>query len=64
MDDVAVVGIPLLAILAGILFRRAHVKELRTELRGDIRGLRGEVKDARAEVKDVSRSERPASRGH
>ena len=53
MHDVVVVGIPLIAILAGILFSRSDVKELRAELRGDIRDLRAEVKDVRAEVKDV-----------
>ena len=32
MHDVVVVGIPLVAILAGILFNRADTKELRAEM--------------------------------
>jgi DNA anti-recombination protein RmuC len=32
MHDVVVVGIPLIAILAGILFSRSDVKELRLEM--------------------------------
>ena len=32
MHDVVIVGIPLVAILAGILFNRSDVKDLRTEM--------------------------------
>ena len=32
MHDVVIVGIPLAAILAGILFNRSDVKELRAEM--------------------------------
>ena len=32
MHDVITVGIPLLAILAGVLFNRSDVKDLRTEM--------------------------------
>jgi len=32
MHDVVVVGIPLLAILAGIFFNRSDIKELRAEM--------------------------------
>lgn len=32
MHDVVIVGVPLLAILAGILFSRSDVKDLRSEL--------------------------------
>ncbi len=32
MHDIVIVGIPLVAILAGILFNRHDVKELRTEM--------------------------------
>jgi len=32
MHDIVVVGIPLIAILAGILFNRHDVKELRAEM--------------------------------
>jgi hypothetical protein len=39
MHDVIVVGIPLIAILAGILFNRSDVKELR----GEMKDLRGEI---------------------
>lgn len=33
MHDVVIVGIPLLAILAGILFNRGDVKDLRSEMK-------------------------------
>jgi hypothetical protein len=33
MHDVVIVGVPLVAILAGILFNRNDVKDLRTELK-------------------------------
>lgn len=33
MHDVAIVGIPLIAILAGILFGRSDTKDLRAELK-------------------------------
>jgi uncharacterized protein YdcH (DUF465 family) len=39
MHDVVIVGIPLLAILAGILFNRSDTKELRAEMNA----FRGEV---------------------
>ena len=39
MHDIVIVGIPLLAIMAGILFNRSDVKD-----------LRGEMKDFRSEV--------------
>jgi hypothetical protein len=39
MHDVIVVGIPMIAILAGILFNRS-----------DVIGLRSEMKDTRAEI--------------
>lgn len=32
MHDIVVVGIPLIAILAGILFNRSDIKDLRTEM--------------------------------
>jgi DNA anti-recombination protein RmuC len=32
MHDVVIVGIPLIAILAGILFNRSDLKELRAEI--------------------------------
>ena len=32
MHDIVTVGVPLIAILAGVLFTRSDVKELRTEM--------------------------------
>ena len=32
MHDVVVVGVPLIAILAGILFNRSDIKDLRSEM--------------------------------
>jgi hypothetical protein len=46
MHDVLVVGVPLIAILAGILFNRADVSGLRSEMGG----LRAEMRDFRSEV--------------
>jgi len=46
LHDVIVVGIPMIAILAGILFNRSDVKELRAEMkdmRGEITGLASKV---------------------
>ena len=37
MHDVVIVGIPLVAILAGILFSRSDIKDLRSEIRGGSR---------------------------
>jgi hypothetical protein len=50
MHDVVVVGIPLVAILAGILFNRSDVAGLRSEFRSDVAGLRSELKDIRYET--------------
>ena len=41
MRDIVVVGVPLIAIFAGILFNRNDAKD-----------LRGEMKDLRAEMRD------------
>jgi predicted nuclease with TOPRIM domain len=46
MHDVFTVGIPLLAILAGIFFSRSDIKELRTEVKKEITDLRSDI-DAR-----------------
>lgn len=44
MHDVVIVGIPLLAILAGILFSRSDIKDLRSEIRSEIKDLRSEMR--------------------
>jgi hypothetical protein len=49
MHDIVIVGIPLLAILAGILFNRSDSKDIRSE----IRDVRSEIKDVRSEGKDL-----------
>ena len=51
MHDVLIVGIPLLAILAGILFSRSDIKELSSEIRGEIKDVRSDMKDFRSEIK-------------
>jgi hypothetical protein len=48
MHDVVVVGLPLLAILAGILFSRSDVKDLRAE----IGSLRSEMNNRFNKVED------------
>jgi hypothetical protein len=54
MHDVVVVGIPLIAILAGIFFSRNDIKELRSEMRSEMKELRSEI---RGQIQDL-RSER------
>ena len=49
MHDVISVGLPLLAIFAGILLNRSDAKELR----GEIKDVRGEIKDVRGEIKEL-----------
>jgi len=48
MHDVVIVGIPLVAILAGILFNRSDVKDLR----GEMRDFRTEVNSRFNKVED------------
>ena len=61
MHDLIIVGVPLLAIFAGILFNRSDVKELRAEMRQgfndqrtgvrqDITAVRQEVQELRSEM--------------
>ncbi len=49
MHDVIIVGVPLIAILAGILFNRSDARDLRSE----IKDVRSEIKDVRTDVKDL-----------
>jgi chaperonin cofactor prefoldin len=60
MHDVIVVGVPLLAILGGILFNnhalellRRELKETKEELRAEIKDVRSEIRDVRGEIKDI-----------
>jgi hypothetical protein len=46
MHDIIIVGVPLLAILAGILFSRGDTRDVRLE----ISGLRSEMNARHAEV--------------
>jgi hypothetical protein len=43
MHDVLIVTVPLVAILAGILFNRSDMQNLRHELKADIKDLRSEM---------------------
>ncbi len=43
MHDVIIVGIPLIAILAGILFSRSDIKELRAEMIARFNKMDGDV---------------------
>ena len=47
MHDILTIGIPVFAILAGILFNRSDLKDLRSELKGEIRE---EIKALRDEM--------------
>jgi hypothetical protein len=51
MHDVITVGIPLLAILAGILFNRSDIKGLRSEIKELRSELKGEIHDLRLETR-------------
>jgi predicted nucleic acid-binding Zn-ribbon protein len=62
MHDVLIVGIPLIAILAGILFNNTNATGLRSEMkdvRSEMKDVRSEMKDVRSEMKDF-RSEMKA----
>ena len=50
MHDVIIVGVPLLAILAGVLFNRNDTKDMRLEMRAELKDIRAESKDLRAEM--------------
>ncbi len=54
MHDIFTIGIPVLAILAGILLNRSDVKELRNEMRSELASLRSsfqsEIKELRSEM--------------
>ena len=52
MHDVVIVGIPLVVILAGILFNRNDFNKLRDDLRSDIKEVRSEMKDVRSEMNE------------
>ncbi len=52
MHDVIIVGVPLIAILAGILFSRSDIKELRSDVSKDIRDLRSEMNARFNKVED------------
>ena len=52
MHDVLSVGIPLVAILAGILFNRSDVGSLRTEVRNDLKELRTDMQSRFNKVED------------
>ena len=43
MHDALTIGIPLIAIFAGILLNRQDVQSLRSDLRGEISSLRSEI---------------------
>jgi hypothetical protein len=61
--DVITVGIPLLAILAGILFSRSDIKELRTEMQGQMKDLRTELRSDFRELRTEVRQEIAELRG-
>ena len=46
MHDLVIVGVPLLAILAGIFFNRSDGKDLRSEMKD----VRSEIKDLRSDM--------------
>ena len=50
MHDVVIVGIPLLAILAGIRLNRSDAAAIRAELRDGIKGVREDALTRHAEL--------------
>ena len=55
MHDTFTIGIPVLAILAGILLNRSDVKELRNEMRSELGGVRNEMGSLRSSVQSEIR---------
>jgi chromosome segregation ATPase len=53
MHDVVVVGIPLLAILGGLLFNNQALARVETRLDGRLDRLENNFKDCRGEIRDV-----------
>ncbi len=62
MHDVFIVGIPLVVILAGILFNNNNAKELRAEMKDFRSEMRTEMKEFRAEMKSDMRELRSEMR--
>ena len=52
MHDIVTVGIPLIAILAGILFSRSDIKELRAEMSARVNKIDGDVNARFNKVED------------
>ena len=52
MHDVIIVGVPLVAILAGILFSRSDIKELRAEMIARFNKIDGDVNSRFNKVED------------
>jgi hypothetical protein len=50
MHDVIVVGIPMIAIVAGILFNRSDARDLRAEMAALRAEVRGEIGSLRSEL--------------
>ena len=50
MHDVIIVGVPLLAILAGILFNRSDIQGLRNEISGLRSEFKADIRDLRSEM--------------
>ena len=68
MHDVIIVGIPLIAILAGMFFNRSDGKDLRKDMIGDLKDVRGELRDLRTQMRgyrltSVLHSSREARKG-
>ena len=51
MHDIFTIGIPVLAILAGILLNRSDVKELRNEMRSELGSVRNEIRSELGSVR-------------
>jgi predicted nucleic acid-binding Zn-ribbon protein len=53
MHDVIVVGVPLIAILGGILFNNQALARVETRLDGRLDRVENEMRDVRGEIKDL-----------
>ncbi len=51
MHDVFIVGIPLVVILAGILFNNSNSKDLRAEMKDFRSEMKAEIKELRSEMR-------------
>jgi len=51
MHDVLIIGVPLIAILAGILFNNSNAKDLRSEMKDFRSEMKSDMRELRSEMR-------------